>query len=43
MNNRIQAIKHSAYGFRNRDHFRAAIFFHCGGLDLRPVLTRKAG
>jgi transposase len=43
MNNRIQALKHSAFGFRNRDHFRTAIFFHCGGLDLRPVLPRKVG
>jgi transposase len=43
MNNRIQAIKHSAFGFRNRDHFRTAIFFHCGGLDLRPVLPKKVG
>jgi transposase len=43
MNNRIQAIKHQAFGFRNRDHFRTAIFFHCGGLDLRPALPKKAG
>jgi transposase len=43
VNNKIQAIKHSAFGFRNRDHFRTAIFFHCGGLDLRPVLPKKAG
>jgi transposase len=43
VNNKIQAIKHSAFGFRNRAHFRTAIFFHCGGLDLRPVLPKKAG
>lgn len=43
MNNRIQAIKHRAFGFRNRDHFRTAIFFHCGGLDLRPVVPKKGG
>src|SRR5262249_49450312 len=43
LNNKIQAIKHSAFGFRNREHFRIAIFFHCGGLDLRPELPRKAG
>jgi transposase len=43
VNNKIQAIKHNAFGFRNRDHFRTAIFFHCGGLDLRPVLPKKAG
>jgi transposase len=43
VNNKIQQIKHSAFGFRNRAHFRTAIFFHCGGLDLRPMLPKKAG
>lgn len=43
VNNKIEAIKHSAFGFRNRDHYRTAIFFHCGGLDLRAVLPKKAG
>jgi transposase len=43
VNNKIQAIKHSAFGFRNRDHFRTAIFFHCGGLDLSPVLPQNIG
>ena len=28
--------KKNAYGYRNRDHLRTAIFFHCGGLDLYP-------
>lgn len=28
--------KKNAYGYRNRDHLRTAIFFHCGGLDLHP-------
>jgi transposase len=37
LNNKIEAIKHSAFGFRNRDHFRTAIFFHCGGLNLFPT------
>ena len=22
--------------FRNREHFKTAIYFHCGGLDLYP-------
>jgi transposase len=26
-----------AYGFRNTEHFKTAIFFHCGGLDLYPA------
>jgi transposase len=25
-----------ACGFRNREHFRTAIYFHCGGLELYP-------
>jgi transposase len=36
LNSRIQWIKRMASGFRNRDRFRAAIYFHLGGLDLRP-------
>jgi transposase len=36
LNNKIQTIKKMAYGFRNRDHFKTAIFFHCGGLQLYP-------
>lgn len=35
-NARIQRIKARACGFRNRARFRAAIYFHCGGLDLAP-------
>ena len=38
LNSKIQAIKKRAYGFRNREHFKTAIFFHCGGLDLYPVI-----
>ena len=30
----IQKIKSDARGYRNRDRFRAAIYFHLGGLDL---------
>jgi hypothetical protein len=29
-------LEKNACGFRNRDHLRTAIFFHCGGLDLYP-------
>lgn len=31
INNVIQTIKKRAQGFRNRNHFKAAIFIHCGG------------
>jgi transposase len=27
-----------ACGFRNRERFRRAIYFHLGGLDLYPAL-----
>ena len=33
---KIQALKKMAHGFRNRDHFKIAIYFHCGDLDLYP-------
>ncbi len=37
LNSRIQAIKVSARGYRNREHFKTAIYFHLGGLQLyRP-------
>jgi transposase len=37
-NAKIQRLKKMACGFRNRDRFRTAILFHCGGLDLYPSL-----
>ena len=37
LNSKIQTIKKMAYGFRNREHFKTAIYFHCGGLQLYPV------
>ena len=37
INNVIQTIKKRAHGFRNADHFKTAIFFHCGGLQLYPM------
>jgi len=36
MNSKIQRIKQRACGFRNKDRFRNAIYFHLGGLDLYP-------
>ena len=36
INSKIQTIKKRAYGFGNREHFKTAIFFHCGGLQLYP-------
>jgi hypothetical protein len=37
VNSKIQTIKKMAYGYRNREHFSTAIFFHCGGLQIYPV------
>ena len=36
LNAKIQKVKGLACGFRNRERFRNAIYFHCGGLDLYP-------
>ena len=42
LNTTIQELKRSARGFRNRDRFRNAIYFHLGGLDLyRPALAHS--
>lgn len=43
LNSKIQTIKKRAYGFRNRHHFKLAIYFHCGGLDLYPATHVKPG
>ena len=36
INSRIQKVKRMANGFRNRERFRNAIYFHLGGLELHP-------
>lgn len=36
LNSKIQMIKLMACGYRNREHYKLAIYFHCGGLDLYP-------
>jgi len=36
LNSKIQMVKEMACGFRNRDHYKLAIYFHCGGLNLYP-------
>ena len=36
LNSHIQAIRVSARGYRNRNNFKTAIYFHCGGLQLYP-------
>jgi transposase len=36
LNSKIATIQKRAGGFRNRDHFKIAVYFHCGGLNLYP-------
>ena len=36
LNSRIKMIKVRNRGFRNKDRFANAIYFHLGGLDLYP-------
>ncbi|PIQ68605.1 MAG: ISL3 family transposase [Candidatus Taylorbacteria bacterium CG11_big_fil_rev_8_21_14_0_20_46_11] len=37
LNSKIQAIKANARGFRNFEHYRIAILFSCGKLDMMPL------
>ena len=36
LNSRIKMIKVRSRGFRNKERFANAIYFHLGGLDLYP-------
>jgi transposase len=36
INSKIMSIKRRVGGYRNRENFKTAIFFYCGGLDLYP-------
>jgi transposase len=36
INSKIQWVKYTARGFWNKNNFKAAVCFHCGGLDLMP-------
>ena len=38
MNSKIATIQKMAYGFRNKEHFKTAIYFHCGNLQLYPEI-----
>ena len=45
LNSRIEKVKRLACGFRNRDNYKMAIYFHCGGLNLmpkRPAIAMQA-
>jgi len=40
-NSKIQAIKADARGFRNFANYRVRILFHCGKLDLQPIVPAQ--
>jgi transposase len=43
INSRIKMIKVRSRGFRNKERFRNAIYFHLGGLDLYPAGIKQRG
>lgn len=43
LNSKIQTVKQMACGFRNRENYRKAILFHCGGLDLYARSSFETG
>ena len=42
INSKIQWVKRMANGYRNRENFRNAIYFHLGGLNLYPDVLAPA-
>ncbi len=41
INSRIKTVKIRAHGFRNKERFVDAIYFHLGGLDLSPRYAKS--
>jgi hypothetical protein len=37
LNSKIATVQKRACGYRNPDHFKIAVYFHCGGLNLYPA------
>ena len=37
LNSKIATVQKRACGYRNPDHFKIAVYFHCGGLNLYPT------
>lgn len=40
INAKIQWVKYTARGFRNKENFKNAVYFHCGKLDMSPSPTK---
>ena len=36
LNSKIATVQKMAYGYRNKEHLKTAIYFHCGNLKLYP-------
>jgi nitroreductase len=36
-NSKIATVQKRACGYRNPNHFKIAVYFHCGGLNLYPA------
>lgn len=43
LNSKIETIKKKAYGFRNREHLKIALYLHCEGLQLYPSTHKNVG
>ena len=39
LNSKIATVQKRACGYRNPDHFKIAVYFHCGGLNLYPPVV----
>jgi hypothetical protein len=37
LNSKIATVQKRACGYRNPDHLKIAVYFHCGGLNLYPA------
>ncbi|WP_175839461.1 ISL3 family transposase [Burkholderia anthina] len=42
LNSKIATVQKRACGYRNPDHFKIAVYFHCGGLNLYPPVVTHA-
>jgi hypothetical protein len=42
LNGNVQMVKEMACGFLDREHYKIAIYFRCGGLDLHPRVEALA-
>ena len=41
MNSKIATIQKMAFGYRDNEHFKTTIYFHCGNLQLYPEISTQ--